>query len=69
MDEAPRVDTANKPVPIKLFLPAAKFQTDAQGKPFDVSDVETVGVFDLSLQHWVDQKTGAKVYPSQWQPL
>lgn len=68
MTEAPRIDTNGKQVPIRLFLPGVNFHL-VDGKPTDVSDGECVGVFDKTIQHWVDQKTGRRVYPSQWQPL
>ncbi len=70
MPLAPREpDAGGAPVPVKLYLPSAKFRTDEHGRPSEVEHLECVGVFDQALQHWVDQKTGARVYPSQWQPL
>jgi len=57
--------------PVRLFLPAAKFESDAHGrpKPETVQHGQCVGVWDATQKHWVDRDTGAKVYPSGWQPV
>lgn len=69
MTEAPHADESGKPVPIRLHLPGANYRTGNDGRPIEVSDAQCVGVFDPKQQHWIDQKSGARVYPSQWQPL
>ena len=54
--------------PVRLFLPATKFEADAHGrpKPETVQHSQCVGIWDPTLSHWVDRDTGAKVYPSGW---
>lgn len=69
LPDAPRADAEGKPVPVRLFLPSAKYDTDSQGRPFNIEHLECVGIWDAAQQHWVDQATGRKAYPSQWRPL
>jgi len=71
MHEAPRHDADGKPVPIRLFLPGAKYETDEHGrpKPDTIEHGECIGIWDAAQSHWIDRDGGHKVYPSQWRPL
>lgn len=62
---------APRNAPVRLFLPAAKFEMGENGrpKPETVQHDECVGIWDAAQTAWVNQATGAKVYPSKWQPL
>ena len=57
--------------PVRLFLPAAMFEPGEDGRPKvgTVEPVEVVGHWDAAQSAWIDQATGARVFPSQWQPL
>lgn len=51
---------------IKLYLPAGKYEHDTHGRPFNVENIECVGIWDDAQQHFVNRDTGHKVYASQW---
>lgn len=61
MHEAPRDQE------IRLYLPGVGSTFDEKGRPVTVAHAECVGVWDAKRSCWIDQKTGATVYPSQWQ--
>lgn len=57
MNEASKFDGADNPVPIRLCLPGI----DESGN--------VIGIWDESRGRWIDQKTKAVLYPSQWTEL
>lgn len=56
MTEAPHGDPMGNLLPIRLCLPGLNPQ-------------ECIGLYDQMNQCWIDQKTGNRVFPSQWQPI
>jgi hypothetical protein len=71
MAEWRNLHEAPRDAPVKLFLPCVKFDPDERGrpKPDSVQHGECIGIWDTTQSHWVNRDSGAKVYPSGWQPL
>jgi hypothetical protein len=51
---------------IWLFLPAASWTTDANGRPSDVKHAIVVASWDAMQSAWINRATGHAVYPSLW---
>ncbi len=58
--------TAPRDRPIWLFLPSAKYESNAAGHPTKVEHLTVVGYWDATHSAWTDRATGHAVYPSMW---
>ena len=60
---------APRDTPVCLYLPGVKYDRDDNGRPSNVQNGRCTGLWDSAQGWWIDQTTGAKVYPSQWKPI
>jgi len=54
---------------IRLYLPGIGSKIAESGYPQHAEHAECIGEWDMKHLRWIEQKTRATVFPSQWLPL